>query len=108
MPVHLYGQPADMDPINALAGKHGLVVIEDAAQAQGALYKGRRVGSLGNAAGTSFYPGKNLGTLGDARICTPPHLLDAQARTLFTCVRQTVHFVTDQAAFGVPTFVGPD
>ena len=65
MPVHLYGQPADMDPINALAGKHGLVVIEDAAQAQGALYKGRRAGSLGSAAGTSFYPGKNLGALGD-------------------------------------------
>jgi len=54
-----------MDPINALATKHGLVVIEDAAQAQGARYKGRRVGSLGHAAGTSFYPGKNLGALGD-------------------------------------------
>lgn len=65
MPVHLYGQPADMDPINALAAKHGLVVIEDAAQAQGARYKGRRAGSLGHAAGTSFYPGKNLGALGD-------------------------------------------
>jgi len=65
IPVHLYGQPADMDPINALATKHGLVVIEDAAQAQGARYKGRRVGSLGHAAGTSFYPGKNLGALGD-------------------------------------------
>lgn len=65
MPVHLYGQPADMDPINELAVKHGLVVIEDAAQAQGARYKGRRVGSLGHAAGTSFYPGKNLGALGD-------------------------------------------
>jgi dTDP-4-amino-4,6-dideoxygalactose transaminase len=65
MPVHLYGQPADMDPINEIAAKHGLIVIEDAAQAQGALYKGRRVGSLGHAAGTSFYPGKNLGALGD-------------------------------------------
>lgn len=65
MPVHLYGQPADMDPINALADKHGLIVIEDAAQAQGARYKGRRVGSLGHAAATSFYPGKNLGALGD-------------------------------------------
>lgn len=65
MPVHLYGQPADMDPINQLAAEHGLVVIEDAAQAQGAFYKGRRVGSLGHAAGTSFYPGKNLGALGD-------------------------------------------
>lgn len=65
MPVHLYGQPADMDPINELASKYGLAVIEDAAQAQGARYKGRRVGSLGHAAATSFYPGKNLGALGD-------------------------------------------
>jgi len=65
IPVHLYGQPADMDPINAIAAKHKLVVIEDAAQAQGARYKGRRVGSLGHAAATSFYPGKNLGALGD-------------------------------------------
>jgi len=54
-----------MDPINALATKHGLVVIEDAAQAQGARYKGRRTGSLGHAAATSFYPSKNLGALGD-------------------------------------------
>jgi dTDP-4-amino-4,6-dideoxygalactose transaminase len=65
MPVHLYGQAADMDPINELAVKHRLIVIEDAAQAQGARYKGRRAGSLGHAAGTSFYPGKNLGALGD-------------------------------------------
>lgn len=65
MPVHLYGQPAEMDPINALARQHGLIVIEDAAQAQGAVYKGRRAGSLGHAAATSFYPGKNLGALGD-------------------------------------------
>jgi dTDP-4-amino-4,6-dideoxygalactose transaminase len=65
MPVHLYGQTADMDPIMELAAQRGLVVIEDAAQAQGARYKGRRAGSLGHAAGTSFYPGKNLGALGD-------------------------------------------
>jgi dTDP-4-amino-4,6-dideoxygalactose transaminase len=65
IPVHLYGQPANMDPINTLASKHGLLVFEDAAQAQGARYKGRRVGSLGHAAATSFYPGKNLGALGD-------------------------------------------
>jgi dTDP-4-amino-4,6-dideoxygalactose transaminase len=65
MPVHLYGQPADMDPIMALAERHGLIVIEDNAQAQGALYKGRPTGSLGHAAATSFYPGKNLGALGD-------------------------------------------
>ncbi len=66
IPVHLYGQSADMDPINAIAKQYGLIVIEDAAQAQGARYKGRRVGSLGHAAATSFYPGKNLGALGDA------------------------------------------
>ena len=65
LPVHLYGQPADMDPINAIARKHGLRVIEDCAQAHGAKYKGQRVGSLGDAAGFSFYPGKNLGALGD-------------------------------------------
>jgi dTDP-4-amino-4,6-dideoxygalactose transaminase len=65
IPVHLYGQPADMDPINDLAAMHGLIVIEDAAQAQGARYKGRRAGSLGHAAGISFYPVKNLGALGD-------------------------------------------
>lgn len=65
IPVHLYGQSADMNPINVLASKHSLIVIEDAAQAQGARYKSRRTGSLGHSAATSFYPGKNLGALGD-------------------------------------------
>ncbi|WP_163833046.1 DegT/DnrJ/EryC1/StrS family aminotransferase [Spartinivicinus ruber] len=65
LPVHLYGQPADMDSINNIAKKHGLLVIEDAAQAQGAKYKGTRSCSLANAAATSFYPGKNLGACGD-------------------------------------------
>lgn len=65
MAVHLYGQPADMDAINEIARRHGLRVIEDAAQAHGARYKGRRTGMLGDAAGFSFYPGKNLGALGD-------------------------------------------
>ena len=66
MPVHLYGQPCDMDPIMEIAGKYGLKVVEDCAQAHGALYKGRKIGTFGDAAGFSFYPGKNLGALGDA------------------------------------------
>ena len=70
MPVHLYGQPADMDPILALARAHGLKVIEDAAQAHGARYAGRPVGGLGDAAGWSFYPTKNLGAMGDAGAVT--------------------------------------
>jgi dTDP-4-amino-4,6-dideoxygalactose transaminase len=70
MPVHLYGQPADMDPINEIARRHGLKVIEDAAQAHGARYKGRRAGALSDAAGFSFYPAKNLGALGDAGAVT--------------------------------------
>ncbi len=70
MPVHLYGQPADMEAILHVAEKYDLKVIEDAAQSQGALYKGRRSGSLGHAAGHSFYPGKNLGAFGDGGAVT--------------------------------------
>ena len=68
IPVHLYGHPAHMNPIRELADKHGLVIIEDACQAHGTRYKGRRAGSLGHAAAFSFYPGKNLGAYGDGGI----------------------------------------
>ncbi len=76
--VHLYGQPADMDLINGVVERYGLRVIEDAAQAQGARYKNRRTGSLADAAGFSFYPGKNLGAFGDggAVVTNDPTLND--------------------------------
>ncbi len=83
MPVHLYGQPADMDPIVAIARKHHLLVIEDAAQAHGALYKGRPTGGLAGAAGFSFYPGKNLGAYGDGgAVVTDDAALAEKVRTL--------------------------
>ncbi len=83
MVVHLYGQPADMDPINAIAVKYNLKVIEDCAQAHGARYKGRKVGSLGDAAGFSFYPGKNLGAIGDGgAVTTNDHNLASQIEVL--------------------------
>lgn len=81
--VHLYGQPADMDPINAIAVRHGLKVIEDAAQAHGAQYKGKRTGGLGHAAGFSFYPGKNLGAFGDGgAVTTSDRQLAEKIKTL--------------------------
>ena len=70
IPVHLYGQPADMDPIMEFAEKHSLFVVTDAAQAHGAVYKGRMCGTLGHAAAFSFYPGKNLGAFGDGGAVT--------------------------------------
>ncbi len=70
LPVHLYGQPADMDPIIAIARKHGIKVLEDAAQAHGARYKGKRVGAHGDAVAWSFYPGKNFGAMGDGGAIT--------------------------------------
>jgi dTDP-4-amino-4,6-dideoxygalactose transaminase len=80
VPVHLYGQPADMDPIMSIARRHDLVVIEDAAQAHGAEYKGRRVGSIGDLGCFSFYPGKNLGAYGEGGLVTTSS--PAYARTI--------------------------
>ncbi len=83
MPVHLYGQACDMDPILKIAAKYQLLVIEDCAQAHGATYKGRKVGSFGVAAGFSFYPGKNLGALGDAgAVVTNDYELSEKVRAL--------------------------
>lgn len=83
IPVHLYGQPADMDHINSIAKKYHLKVIEDAAQAHGAKYKNKRAGSLGDAAGFSFYPTKNLGAFGDGgAITTNDDTLAAKIRLL--------------------------
>lgn len=83
MPVHLYGQACDMDPIMDIAKKHNLYVIEDCAQAHGATYKGKIVGTFGDVAGFSFYPGKNLGALGDAgAVVTDNKELAEKVRTL--------------------------
>lgn len=68
IPVHLYGQPADLDPIISLAQKYNLKILEDAAQAHGSVYKGRRIGTIGDMASFSFYPGKNLGAYGDGGV----------------------------------------
>ena len=82
MPVHLYGQPADMNAINAIAEKHGLIVIEDAAQAHGSRYDGQRAGSLGHSACFSFYPSKNLGCYGDggAVVTNDPKVAEAVSK----------------------------
>ncbi len=83
VPVHLYGHPCDMDPIMAFAAEHGLTVVEDCAQAHGALYKGRPCGTLGHLAAFSFYPSKNLGAYGDAgAVTTNDPTLDAALRKL--------------------------
>jgi dTDP-4-amino-4,6-dideoxygalactose transaminase len=83
IPVHLYGQPADMDSIMELANRYSLIVLEDAAQAQGARYKGRRVGGLGHVAAHSFYPGKNLGAFADGgAVTTNDHQIAERIRIL--------------------------
>lgn len=99
VPVHLYGQPADMNPIMAVARRHGLKVLEDAAQAHGARYHGRSAGSLGDAAGFSFYPGKNLGAFGDGgAVTTDDPALAARVRLLRN-YGSSVKYVNDEAGF---------
>lgn len=86
LPVHLYGLPADMNVVLGIAEKYNLVVVEDACQAHGAMYKGNRVGGIGNAAGFSFYPTKNLGACGDAGMVTTNDTKVAEKiRTLRNC-----------------------
>jgi dTDP-4-amino-4,6-dideoxygalactose transaminase len=99
LPVHLYGQPADMDPIDAIARRHGLKVLEDAAQAHGAGYRGRKAGQLGDAAGFSFYPGKNLGAFGDGGAVTTD---DADLATRVRLLRNygsRVKYVNEAAGY---------
>lgn len=96
LPVHLYGQPADMDPILALARQYGLKVVEDAAQAHGARYQGRRIGAHGDVVCWSFYPGKNLGAMGDAGGVTTNSMEIAERIRLLRNYGSKVKYVNDE------------
>jgi len=97
LPVHLYGQPADMDPILDIASRHGLRVVEDAAQAHGARYKGKRIGAHGDIVCWSFYPGKNLGALGDAGAITTNDTALAERVTLLRNYGSHQKYVNEEA-----------
>ena len=97
LPVHLYGQPADMDPILDIASRHGLRVIEDAAQAHGARYKGQRIGAHGDIVCWSFYPGKNLGALGDAGAITTDDTALAERVALLRNYGSRQKYVNEEA-----------
>jgi len=97
LPVHLYGQPADMDPILDIAKRHGLRVIEDAAQAHGARYKGQRIGAHGDIVCWSFYPGKNLGALGDAGAVTTDDTALAERVALLRNYGSRQKYVNEEA-----------
>ncbi len=99
MPVHLYGQVCDMDVVNGIANKHGLHVVEDAAQAHGAYYKGSRVGSLSIASGFSFYPGKNLGALGDGGAVITSNQVLAERIRMIRNYGSVTKYVHDEKGF---------
>jgi len=99
VPVHLYGQPADLDPILEIARRHDLWVLEDAAQAHGARYKGKRIGGHGDAAAWSFYPGKNLGALGDGGAVTTRHAALAERIRELRNYGSTAKYVHDSKGF---------
>jgi dTDP-4-amino-4,6-dideoxygalactose transaminase len=105
LPVHLYGQPADMDPILDIAQRHGLRVIEDAAQAHGAKYKGKRIGAHGDIVCWSFYPGKNLGALGDAGAITTTDATLAERVALLRNYGSHQKYVNEEA--GVNSRLNP-
>jgi dTDP-4-amino-4,6-dideoxygalactose transaminase len=93
VPVHLYGQPADLDAISALARQHNLVMVEDSAQAHGARYKGKRVGQFGHAAAFSFYPSKNLGAYGDGgMVVTNDNQVADKVRLLRNCGQRVKYY----------------
>ena len=99
LPVHLYGQPADMDPILAIARKHGLKVLEDGAQAHGARYKGKRIGAHGDVVAWSFYPGKNLGAFGDGGAITTNDAEIADRIRVLRNYGSRVKYVNDVCGF---------
>jgi dTDP-4-amino-4,6-dideoxygalactose transaminase len=99
LPVHLYGQPADLDPILALARQHGLRVLEDAAQAHGARYRGQRIGAHGDLVAWSFYPGKNLGAFGDAGAVTTNDAALAERLRVLRNYGSRVKYVNDEAGW---------
>lgn len=99
LPVHLYGQPADMDPILAIARKHGLKVLEDGAQAHGARYKGKRLGTHGDVVAWSFYPGKNLGAYGDGGAITTDNAEIAERIRVLRNYGSRVKYVNDVRGF---------
>src|SRR3989344_7227595 len=99
LPVHLYGQPAEMDPILAIARKHGLKVLEDGAQAHGARYKGKRLGAHGDVVAWSFYPGKNLGAFGDGGAITTDDAEIAERIRVLRNYGSRVKYVNDVQGF---------